>query len=74
VERQKGTKMAKRGEIVDLEYDAVLFSNRGGYKIAFKLGHEVFIPSKISEIDEDKSIITVPTWFAEKEGLEDYAV
>lgn len=66
--------MAKRGEVVDLEYDTLLFSKPWGHKIAFKVGHEVFVPEKISELDEEKSIVTVPTWFAEKEGLEDYAI
>lgn len=66
--------MAKRGEVVDLKYDTLLFQNYAGYKLAFKLGHEVFVPKKISEIDESSDVITVPTWFAEKEELEDYAV
>jgi hypothetical protein len=66
--------MAKRGEIVDLTYYAVIARTDKAWMIAFEeTGDVVAIPKSLGEIDEDSHTITVPTWMAEEKGIEDYA-
>ncbi len=59
--------MAK-GQIVDLEYDTFIHeTDKAGLFVVG--GKEVWIPKSMYEVDLDTKTVSVPYYFAHKEGL-----
>jgi hypothetical protein len=57
---------------LDLVYDDILKETDLAYLFAFG-DYQHWIPkSVIKEMDEKESILTLPDWFIEKNGLEPY--
>jgi hypothetical protein len=60
--------MATKLKLADLDYTEIIHETDGA--ILFSIdGDEVWIPRSLLELDESTHTVTVPEWFALKEGL-----
>lgn len=54
--------------VVDVNAD-LKHETAGAFLICTEDGKDLWVPKSLSEYDEEEKVITVPMWFAQKEGL-----
>lgn len=65
----------KGAEVVDVRYDRIKINDDRHKSVLFQFGEkEVWLPRSLVEIDADNSIVIMPAWKAEQEGIEAYVV
>jgi hypothetical protein len=60
----------RESEVVDLEFEEIVHETERAYKLRFEdVDDDVWVPISLAEIDRDERVVTVPAWWADKEGL-----
>lgn len=56
--------------VVDLDYDEIVYDDERKLAILFKIeGKEQWVPRSLLEVDKDAKTVTVPEWWAVRNGL-----